>query len=954
MTYAYQWLAHDGTDDAEIENATGATHEVAPAQVGKTLKVRVTFTDEGGTEEVLTSVATEAVAARAPDAPGGLAAATAVGREGELDVTWTAPASDGGSEVTGYKVQWKSGTESYDGSASSTRQAVVSDPAVLTHTITELTVGTAYTVRVMAVNVAGDGAAAEVAATAEDRVAPVLAASSVNGTALALTFSEALDAGSKPAADAFAVSVAGDARTVDAVALSGSAVTLTLASAVASDDTVTVGYTAPTGANATPLKDAAGNAAAGFTGQAVTNDTPAANTTPTGLPEVSGTPQVGEVLTASVDGITDEDGLDNVTYAYQWLANNGTDDTEIAGATKASYTVAAEQVGKTLKVRVTFTDDKGTAETLVSAATDAVTVPPLTATFENVPSEHDGSSIFTFRVRFSESPALSYTVLRDESFAVTGGSVDKARRVDGRNDLREIHVEPAGNGDVTLTLAGGRACGTTGAICTADNRVLSSTLTATVQGPPALNVADSRAEEGEDATLDFVVTLSRAAAGTVSVDYATADGSATAGEDYTATNGTLTFNAGETTETVSVPLLDDVVNDGGETFTLTLSNPSGAWIEDGEAVGTIENNDPLPTAWTARFGRSVAGHVLDAVEGRLEGGASGVVPATRRPPAGRPSGGGGRRPGRHREDGAAHGGRRPRHGPGAERARRGRAAPNPQGPAAGQRFPPGCRRRRGRGHRAASERLGPGGHQRLRRPRRQPVPERPGDHRHPGGRRGVEALADRAGAGLQRGRRLFHLESVGGWRRRPGQHADECPPVRRLQPQRTGQGVGHGGLGQRRVQPQRAAHLRHRPGDDHGGGRHSRDAAGGLAGDRHRVHAQPRVRAGRGATAGCGANVAAGGARRRPVGGHGHRGDRGHGGDACRQQPGAPDAARLAPHQPGGGRRADAIVADRCAARRRRRRDGQRPGGGFRPVVRHGVGPERGGVGARPAGARGR
>ena len=278
--FAYQWLAHDGTNDSEIAGATGSTHEVGLAEVGKTLKVRVTFTDDGDTEERLTSVATEAVAARAPDAPGGLAAATAVGREGELDVTWTAPASDGGSEVTAYKAQWKSGTESYDGSASSTRQAVVNDPAVLTHTITGLTVGTAYTVRVLAVNAAGDGAAAEVEATAEDRVAPTLTAAAVNGTALALTFSEALDEDSKPAADAFAVSVAGDARTVDAVALSGSAVTLTLASAVASDDTVTVGYTAPTGANATPLKDAAGNAAAGFTGQAVTNDTPAANREP--------------------------------------------------------------------------------------------------------------------------------------------------------------------------------------------------------------------------------------------------------------------------------------------------------------------------------------------------------------------------------------------------------------------------------------------------------------------------------------------------------------------------------------------------------------------------------------------------------------------------------------------------------------------------------------------------
>ena len=530
--FAYQWLANDGTDDTEIAGATGSTHEVAPAEVGKTLKVRVTFTDDKGTEETLTSAATVAVAARAPDAPGGLTVATAAGREGELDVSWVAPESDGGSEVTGYKVQWKSGTEVYDGSQASTRQAVESDPALLSHTITGLTVGTAYTVRVLAVNAVGDGAAAEVEATVQDRVAPVLAAASVNGTVLILTFSEALDAGSKPAADAFAVSVEGAARTVDAVALSGSAVELTLASAAASGETVTVAYTVPTGADAAPLKDAAGNAAAGFSGEAVANATPAPqNIAPTGLPAIGGPAEVGEVLTASVDGIADADGLDNVTFAYRWLANDGTDDTEVAGATGATHEVAPEQVGQTLKVRVTFTDDKGTEETLVSAATEVVTV-RLTAAFENVPSEHDGASIFTFRVRFSEVPALSYKVLRDESFAVTGGEVDKARRVDGRNDLREIHVEPTGYDDVTVTLAGGRACGTDGAICTDDGRALSNTLSATVQGPPALNVADARAVEGEDATLDFVVTLSRAASGTVSVDYATADGSATAGDDY--------------------------------------------------------------------------------------------------------------------------------------------------------------------------------------------------------------------------------------------------------------------------------------------------------------------------------------------------------------------------------------------------------------------------------------
>ena len=99
--------------------------------------------------------------------------------------------------------------------------------------------------------------------------------------------------------------------------------------------------------------------------------------------------------------------------------------------------------------------------------------------------------------------------------------------------------------------------------------------------------------------------------------YATADGTATAGEDYTATNGTLTFSAGETAKTVSVPVLDDAHDEGSETMRLTLSNARGATIEDGEAVGTIVNNDTIPQAWLARFGRTVTGQVLDAVAARL-------------------------------------------------------------------------------------------------------------------------------------------------------------------------------------------------------------------------------------------------------------------------------------------------------------------------------------------------
>ena len=136
-------------------------------------------------------------------------------------------------------------------------------------------------------------------------------------------------------------------------------------------------------------------------------------------------------------------------------------------------------------------------------------------------------------------------------------------------------------------------------------------------GPAALSVADARTTEETDATLEFAVTLSQAASETVTVDYATADGTAQTGQDYTATDGTLTFAAGETQKTVSVAVLDDAHDEGEETLTLTLSNASGARIADNVATGTIANEDPLQQAWLARFGRTAAQRVLDGVQARL-------------------------------------------------------------------------------------------------------------------------------------------------------------------------------------------------------------------------------------------------------------------------------------------------------------------------------------------------
>ena len=134
---------------------------------------------------------------------------------------------------------------------------------------------------------------------------------------------------------------------------------------------------------------------------------------------------------------------------------------------------------------------------------------------------------------------------------------------------------------------------------------------------PALSAADARVEEGAGATLDFRVTLDAAASGAVTVDYATADGTARAGEDYRAASGTLTFAAGETSKTIAVAVIDDSHDEGEETFALRLSNASGAQIADAEATGTIENTDLMPAALLARFGRATAEQVVTHIEERM-------------------------------------------------------------------------------------------------------------------------------------------------------------------------------------------------------------------------------------------------------------------------------------------------------------------------------------------------
>ena len=242
---------------------------------------------------------------------------------------------------------------------------------------------------------------------------------------------------------------------------------------------------------------------------------------------------------------------------------------------------------------------------------------PLAASFVSVPPEHDGETAFWLELSFNAAVEQGSKPRIQALLGASGGSVTKVRRKDDRLDRWRIQIQPSSHAAVTVTLSPSPPCGATGAVCTEDGRTYTTALATRINGPVGVSVADTTVQEGADAHLDFVVSLSRAAASTVTVNYRTRNGTAIAGQDFTGTSGTVTFAAGETAKTVAVAVLDDVHDEGSETMKLKLANASGGRLTDRKAIGTITNSDPLQRAWLSRFGRTVGTHVTDAVGERL-------------------------------------------------------------------------------------------------------------------------------------------------------------------------------------------------------------------------------------------------------------------------------------------------------------------------------------------------
>ncbi len=321
----------------------------------------------------------------------------------------------------------------------------------------------------------------------------------------------------------------------------------------------------------------------------------------TGAVTITGTATEGETLTADTSGLTDGDGLDSAAWAYQWVRTpSGGSEADIPGATSQTYVPVLADGGTTLKVRVTVTDDEGHEATFTSAATPAVAAlprPSVTVAAETDTVTEGKDAVFILTRTKDPSDALVV------SFAVTGGdavlSEDPPTEATFRAGAATVRVSLGTENDdthgadaaLTLTLTDGDAYDLGEA----------SSATVTVRDddvpPPVLSIGDAGAREGNsgDTTARFTVTLDRAAAVAVTVDWATADGTATAGTDYTAGEGTLTFSGGVLSKTIAVPVTGDDVDEPNETFTVELSNASGASLGEAVGTGTIRDDDDAPT-----------------------------------------------------------------------------------------------------------------------------------------------------------------------------------------------------------------------------------------------------------------------------------------------------------------------------------------------------------------------
>ena len=365
--FAFQWVRSDGGSDTDIP---GATYTLVEADEGQTIEVKVSFTDDAGNEESLTSDPTGAVTPEAGPLAGFSLAADGTG--GEL-------------------LELVEGVQVVTGEYSATLFAIRAN------LVPGETVGS------VRFELHRDGENVITGGGKTESYAPYSLYGDEGG--------QNLTGAPLPEGDYRLTATAHSEKGAAGDELGRLEVSFTVVE------------TAPAPAD-TPAQE---------------QQEPAPNNSATGQPTIDGTAQVGQTLTADTSGISDDDQMDNAVFSYQWLRGNA----EIAGANGSSYTLVEADVGQTIEVKVSFTDDAGNPETLTSDSTGAVTPDPgpLT-TFTVVDASSDPDTVLGTPV---DGGTLTLAGPAGDSYGIR---VNTDSNHDGHDDIHKVVLALSGGKDV--------------------------------------------------------------------------------------------------------------------------------------------------------------------------------------------------------------------------------------------------------------------------------------------------------------------------------------------------------------------------------------------------------------------------------------------------------------------------------------------------------------------------
>ena len=366
--FSYLWEA----DDDSIPGAHDPTYTPAQADVGKVITVIVSFLDDAGYSQSMTSPDTMAVTTAEAAAAVKFAHSLryAANADGSVSLYWNAP----DDEVTGYRIDRRRYSM---GEPKGLVYVADTGSAATTYTDTEVTAGAPHSYRVQAIRGAELGEKTKFFKT---KVFPLRKAAN-SSAAGAPAISGTMQVGETLTADTSGIEDADGLEHVTHSYLWGIDKGLIIGAVYGyqwlADEAEIEDATGSTYILADVDEGKAIKVRVSFTDdgghrETLTSAATAAVTQPnapaTGLPTVSGKARVGETLTVDTSGISDENGLDDATFTHQWI----TDDSVVVGTGTRAYTPTGGDQGKAVKVRVSFSDDAGNWETRTSAQTAAV------------------------------------------------------------------------------------------------------------------------------------------------------------------------------------------------------------------------------------------------------------------------------------------------------------------------------------------------------------------------------------------------------------------------------------------------------------------------------------------------------------------------------------------------------------------------------------------------------